>query len=339
MNTFKRLCLLSVFLFCTNSFGAASLESVLKGTPKNWNKWGKNDNTGALHYLDKAQTLRGIKAVQSGERFTLQIPMVHGIGPVFPGRIPVMHYMTQDESTFYFEKKKPLDGGVKYSDDVVFMYLQGTTHTDALGHAWYGDYVYGGKPAKTTVDGHSAVDVAAIGEVGITGRAVLVDVGHFLGDKNGRLAPNSCITLKDINKVLKKQKTSVEKRDILIIRTGSMGRFYDEKDKKNWNATTEPGLCYSKELVKWIRDMEIPMIGSDNLAIEKAFHKVNDDVMGIPLHGALIRDLGVVLTELLWLEDISKSSVKDGQYTFFYAAAPLKMKGGSGSPTNPIAIK
>jgi hypothetical protein len=31
-----------------------------------------------------------------------------------------------------------------------------------------------------------------------------------------------------------------------MIRTDSMGRFYDEADKQNWNALTDPGLCCSK---------------------------------------------------------------------------------------------
>jgi kynurenine formamidase len=61
--------------------------------------------------------------------------------------------------------------------------------------------------------------------------------------------------------------------------------------------------------------------------------------MVIPLHGALIRDLGVVLTELYWLDDLADDSAEDGQYSFFFTAAPMKMKGGSGSPVNPMIIK
>ncbi|MGP9497111.1 cyclase family protein, partial [Pseudoalteromonas sp. AOP7-A1-14] len=111
------------------------IEELQKDMPKNWTKWGKENQIGALNYLDKTQALRGIKAVNSGKTFTLQLPITHGIGPVFPGRVPAMHYMTQDQSMYSTGKLDELAGGVKYSDDAVFMYLQGTTHMDALGHA------------------------------------------------------------------------------------------------------------------------------------------------------------------------------------------------------------
>jgi len=70
-----------------------------------------------------------------------------------------------------------------------------------------------------------------------------------------------------------------------------------------------------------------------------AAQEINGTTMVIPLHGALIRDLGVVLTELYWLDDLADDSAEDGQYSFFFTAAPLKMKGGSGSPVNPMIIK
>jgi kynurenine formamidase len=327
-----------------SSFGTIAaekteIEKLLADTPTNWGKWGKDDQIGALNYLGENEVKRGVKAIQSGKRFTLQLPMIHGVGPVFPGRIPVQHFMSQDESVYSANKQQPASGGMKYSDDAVFMYLQGTTHIDALGHAWYSDQLYNGKSSDTTVHGHDFVDIAQLGDVGIAGRGVLVDVGRFRGDSNHRLAPGNCVTLDDIKSTAKKQKLEIKKRDILMIRTGSMGRFYDEADKQNWNALTEPGLCYSSALVKWIDDMEIPVIAADNLAVELAAQEINGSTMVIPLHGALIRDLGLVLTELYWLDDLADDSAEDGQYSFFFTAAPLKMKGGSGSPVNPMVIK
>ena len=34
-----------------------------------------------------------------------------------------------------------LRNGLEYADDVIVMYLQGTTQYDALGHVWYGDKI------------------------------------------------------------------------------------------------------------------------------------------------------------------------------------------------------
>ncbi|MCC5810433.1 MAG: cyclase family protein [Ectothiorhodospiraceae bacterium] len=320
--------------------GAESLmERLQKDAPSNWNKWGEGDQIGALNYLDEEQVLRGAAEIRSGRTFTLQIPMTHGHGPVFPGRTPTLHFMATDEGMYSSGKQEPLAGGVKYSDDVAFIYLQGTTHVDALAHAWYGDYVYGGKSADSTVHGHAHGDVSAIGEHGIVGRGVLLDLGRHMGQANGRLAPDTCVGLDDLKSTAEAQGVELQKRDILVLRTGSIPRYYDEEPDAAWDAMTEPGLCYSRELVDWLHEMETPAIAADNLAVEKVVQEIEGETAIIPLHGALMRDLGIVLTEIYWLEELADDSAEDGQYTFLFAAAPLKMVEGSGSPVNPIAIK
>lgn len=330
----------SALLLSAPALAETGIERVQKNAPNNWGKWGENDEVGALNLLGEEQALQAAKAIQSGKTFTLQIPMTHGKGPVFPGRIPTMHFMAQDESIYSSGKSEALAGGVKFSDDVAFMYLQGTTHVDALAHAWYGDQVYGGKSADSTVHGHAHGDVAAIGKKGIVGRGVLLDVGrHAGGGDKHRLAPNSCVTLEDLVNTAEAQNVEIRKRDILVLRTGSIPRFYEDEPDAEWTAMSEPGLCYSHQLLDWIAEMEIPMIAADNLAIEKVVQEVDGEQMIIPLHGALMRDMGVVLSEIWWLDDLAADSAEDGQYTFMLIAAPLKMEEGTGSPVNPVAIK
>ncbi|MBA1147131.1 cyclase family protein [Ectothiorhodospiraceae bacterium WFHF3C12] len=317
----------------------SAMERMQADAPNNWGKWGDGDEVGALNYLDADQVMRGTKAVRSGETFTLQIPMTHGKGPVFPGRVPTMHYMAQDEGIYASGKSDVLAGGVKFSDDVAFMYLQGTTHVDALAHAWYGDEVYGGVSADSTIHGHTQADVAALGERGIVGRGVLLDVGRHMGNDSDRLAPNTCVTLDDLKATAEAQGVTVEKRDILLLRTGSIPRFYEEEPDAAWDAMSEPGLCYSQALVEWIDEMEIPAIAADNLAVEKVVQQIDGDTVIIPLHGALMRDMGVVLTEIHWLEALADDSAEDGQYSFLFVAAPLKMEQGTGAPVNPVVVK
>lgn len=317
----------------------SAMQRLQKDAPKNWGKWGADDQVGALNYLDAQQVIRGSKAVKSGKTFTLQIPMTHGEGPVFPGRVPTMHYMAQDGAMYTSGKSEALAGGVKFSDDVAFMYLQGTTHVDALAHAWYGDQVYGGSSENTTVHGHTQADVAALGERGIVGRGVLLDVGRHKGGDNGRLAPGSCVTLDDLKDTAKAQKVKVEQHDILLLRTGSIPRFYEEEPDAPWEAMSEPGLCYSQALLEWIDELQIPAIAADNLAVEKVVQQIDGETVIIPLHGALMRDMGVVLTEIHWLEELADDSAEDGQYTFMFVAAPLKMEQGTGSPVNPVVVK
>lgn len=323
-----------------SSAAGSPMEKFQKDAPRNWGKWGEGDQVGALNYLTDSEVMRGIEAVKSGRTFTLQIPMTHGKGPVFPGRVATMHYMAQDESLYSSGKSDALAGGVKFSDDVAFMYLQGTTHVDALAHAWYGDEIYGGESAQSTVHGHAHGDVAALGEKGIVGRGVLLDLGRHMGtgDKH-RLAPDTCVGLEDLKATAEAQGVSIEKRDILLLRTGSIPRFYEEEADHPWDAMTEPGLCYGHDLVDWLSEMEIPAIAADNLAIEKVVQQFEGETLIIPLHGALMRDQGIVLTEIYWLEELADDSAEDGQYSFLFVAAPLKMEEGSGSPVNPVVIK
>ena len=331
--------LLTVGALQGGAAGADSLMSTLQQeAPSNWGRWGEDDEIGALNYLDAAEARRAAAAVRSGRRFMLQVPMTHGDGPVFPGRIATQHFMVADESAYSSKKTEPMPGGLKASDDVVFMYLQGTTHTDALAHAWYDDQVYGGVSADSTVHGHAHADVSALAEHGIVGRGVLLDVGRHLG-VGGRLAPDTCVHLDDLVATAEAHNVTIEKRDILILRTGSLARFYEEDPDHAWNAYNEPGLCYSLDLLNWLHEMEIPAIAADNIAVERVMQEIDGTTVAIPLHGALMRDLGIVITEIAWLEDLANDSAADGQYTFMYMAAPLKIEGGTGSPVNPIAIK
>jgi kynurenine formamidase len=54
---------------------------------------------------------------------------------------------------------------------------------------------------------------------------------------------------------------------------------------------------------------------------------------------ALLCHQGVVFNEIDWLEDLADDCAKDGQYTFLFVGAPLKVVNGAGSPVNPVAIK
>ena len=52
-----------------------------------------------------------------------------------------------------------------------------------------------------------------------------------------------------------------------------------------------------------------------------------------------MRNLGVALTEICDLEELAADCAQDRQFTFMYAAAPLKVAKAAGTPVNPMAIK
>jgi kynurenine formamidase len=180
--------------------------------------------------------------------------------------------------------------------------------------------------------------VLPIAERGIVGRGVLVDVARHRGKP--ALEAGETFTHDDVLAAAAAQKTAIEKRDILIVRTGWIGTFHDRERERRRGARTrfvEPGLTYSPELVAWFHEMEIPNLVTDTIGNEVT----TDPESGVmlPLHNALMRNLGVTFTEIAELDPLAADCADDGQYTFLYAAAPLKIRGGSGAPVNPIVVK
>ncbi len=313
-----------------------SAGELLKNDPKNWGKWGPEDEVGGLNYLTNDEVLRGIRAVKQGKTFTLQVQMGHPKGdPVWPGRTGAQRMNVMDKGYFLGGKGPVFPGKAEYADDMMIMYLQGSTQYDALGHVWCEDTLYNGYDAKTTIGGMGKASVLPLAERGIVGRGILVDMARYRG--KAVLDPGETFTHEDVLAAADKQGAKIEKRDILVLRTGWIGSFYDRDRVEFYKNFIEPGLTYSPELVQWFADMEIPNLVTDTIANEVTADPESGVVL--PLHNALMRNLGVTFTEIAQLDPLADDCTKDGQWTFLYAAAPLKVVGGTGAPVNPIAVK
>ena len=315
---------------------APDLTDLLADAPSNWGKWGPDDEVGSLNYLGPEQVLAAARLVTSGKVFTLQRLIGDPKGdPVWPGRTPAERTQILDESNWDEGAGGPAyPGGLHYADDKISAFLQGSTQYDALGHVWFDGKLRNGYDARTTIGGLDKASVQPIAERGIVGRAVLLDMARFLGKDN--LASAETFTHVDLLACAKAQGITIEKRDILIIRTNFLKLFFDLGDKF-YEGFCEPGLVYSPELVAWFQDMEIPNLVTDTIANEVTFDPHNG--VALVLHNALMRNLGVTLTEIADLELLAEDCAADKQYAFLYVAAPLKVAKGSGSPVNPVVIK
>ncbi|MEP2579180.1 MAG: cyclase family protein [Roseibium sp.] len=309
---------------------------LLKDSPTNWRKWGPDDEVGSLNYLTPDVVLSAAKAITSGKTFTLQVKMANPDGdPVWPGRSGAVRINVMDEGHFLAGKGVETAGGAHYADDYMTCFLQGSTQYDALGHVWYGDQIWNGYDAKTTIGGLAKASVCPIAEKGVVGRGILLDIARWRG--KDVLDSGETFTHEDLLACAEAQGATIEPRDILLIRTGWIGSFYRVPSEEFYADFVEPGLTYSPELVEWFRSMEIPNLVTDTIANEVTVDPVSGCVL--PLHNALMRNLGVTLTEIACLEDLAADCADDGQYTFLYTAAPLKVVNGTGAPVNPVVIK
>jgi len=122
-----------------------------------------------------------------------------------------------------------------------------------------------------------------------------------------------------------------------MIRTGFVETFYNHGGTEFYKDFIEPGLTYSPELVDWFQEMEIPNLVTDTIANEVTIDPVSGVVL--PLHSALMRNLGIAFTELCDLSKLARDCAEDGQWDGLYIAAPLNIVNGSGAPVNPMIIK
>lgn len=353
----------------------AHVATLLDGLPDNWGRWGDDDERGTLNLLGSAEAAAGMRAALARgddgiERFTLGMPMTGESipeddptaagDPAFPGRGAARRDNLFDERSYRDGEREPLTG-MRFSDDrfVTPFYLQGTTHLDALGHAWYGDGLYNGfdpaetarvkrfEHAETGIDGeevvetrgHEKLSIAPLADAGLAGRGVLLDVGraHDDGDEYGRLPLETEIGLADLEATADAQGVDVSERDILLVRTGSLGGIHDPAVA--WHPTKEAGLVFSEALVEWVHDHDIALLGADNIGVEKVTQRVDGETYVLPLHGAFLRNLGLPLAELLWLDDLAAACADDGVYEFLFTAAPLHVERATGGPVNPVVLK
>ena len=108
----------------------------------------------------------------------------------------------------------------------------------------------------------------------------------------------------------------------------------DGDDWSGFSHTCLAGLHFTT--VRWMAQHEVSAVAADNIMVEGL-----SPVDGVtsPMHMVGIRDMGLLLGELWFLEDLAADCANDGQYDFFLAAQALPIAGGCGSPVNPIAVK
>jgi len=255
--------------------------------------------------------------------------------PVWPGRTPAVRTQVLDEGDWDEGGKGPAyPGGLHYADDKIDAYLQGSTQYDALGHLWYDGKIYNGYDARTTIGGLQKASVEPIAQRGVVGRGVLLDMARFRGKPT--LDKGETFTHEDLIACAQAQGVEIRKRDILLVRTNFL-HLYHEQGEAFYEGFNEPGLVYSPELVQWFADMEIPNLVTDTIANEVTMDPNNG--VALVLHSALMRNLGVTLTEIADLEQLADDCAEDGRYDFLYVAAPLKVAKAAGTPVNPVVIK
>jgi kynurenine formamidase len=230
----------------------------------------------------------------------------------------------------------PTAPGFDFNDDYIHMALQGSTQWDGLAHVSTHETLYNGYWAGTvTATGSKRLGIDAL-RASFAGRGVLLDVARHEGAD--ALPPGFRIGPELLDAVAAAQGVAVGRGDLLLVRTGHMGRWAElttAAAREAFEHEPVPGL--TGDCAAWLHEREVAALASDTRCVEVI--PSGDPDRPAPLHVACLVDLGLTLGELWALDELAADCATDGVWEFLLVAPPLNIPGAVGSPLNPIALK
>ncbi len=305
--------------------GLLLLLPFLVGADSWWpSEWGPDDERGAANRLTPAMVLEAVSLVRKGQVYQLGRAYEAGM-PLFGDRhfsltipgVPTVGPLGKNQ--------------LLYNDEIVSAEIgQVGTQFDGLGHV--GKRVDGKDRFYNGFDlaefgGSYGLEKLGVENVGVfLTRGVLLDVARFKGVE--RLDPGYAISVEDIEGTLESQGVEIREGDVVLVRTG-YGTLW-MKDNETYNGDV-PGLGITA--ARWLIDKKIVMTGGDTWPVEAV--PGEDPDAWFEVHEWLIVRSGIYNLENLDLEGLAADRV----YEFAFFFAPLRLKGATGSPGNPIAVR
>jgi kynurenine formamidase len=296
---------------------------------RNWGRWGPDDEAGTLNFITPAKVVAAAGLIRRGVVFSLAIPL-DANGPNGSSLRPnPFHMMTatgvDTVQPFVFS------GGARYTDDAIFMPLQSTTQWDSLAHVYYDGQLYNGYAAGEVDSRGAQKDGIDKTHDRYVSRGVLLDVARAHGVDC--LEPGDDITGAVLEATAAAQGVAIEEGDIVVLRAGVM---VDWVRTGSWDSYRRPRAGVVHSTAEWLSDHRVAAIAGDT--VEKVA-VIESGTLESPFHMLALRDMGMCIGELWFVEDLAADCARDGVYEMFLAAQALPVTGGVGSPVNPIAIK
>jgi kynurenine formamidase len=287
-----------------------------------WGRWGDEDELGALHFLTPERIAAAATLVREGVGVSLSLPWNTHLGEHNP--MPADHHMTALASAAKPQHVQFIKDyvGIDYHND-------GHTHIDALCHVAYDDLLYNGQSEGAVTPDGATINSIEVLKNGLIGRGVLLDIPRLRSVP--WLEPGEHVYGQDLAAAEREQGVSVSEGDILLVRTGHAGRLAKLGPWKT--PVAKAGL--HPMAMRFVADREVAALGSDG----------NSDTapsttrgVSFPIHVLAITALGIHLLDYLQLEDLAAKCATSGRWEFLFTAAPLFVRGGTGSPLNPVAV-
>lgn len=245
--------------------------------------------------------------------YDLGQPLYAGV-PHFPTHPPFAMTLSKQHGEFVMK-----NGGSSASE-LISLGAHTGTHIDALSHFSCNGKLFGDIALTQSYAG--GVEPSSVASIApIVRRGVLIDVAKQAGveslDESFGIAPEHF------------DGADVREGDVVLLRTG-WARFWHDPHQYTTAGkgihVTGPGP--EEPAARWLSSRRVFAAGSDTMA----FERVPTPLM--PVHVHLLVESGIHIVENLNLEEMAR----DGVTEFLFVAAPLKIRGGTGSPLRPIAL-
>jgi kynurenine formamidase len=242
--------------------------------------------------------------------------------PHFPTHPPFVFGLTRKHGDMI------LEGGVSSSADSIAFGSHVGTHIDALCHFSCDGMLHGGVEANAVQNDSSGFAKLGVDTIApIMRRGVLLDIAALM--KVDALPTDFSIMPEHLDAALNAAKTTIRSGDVVLLRTGWARYFTNTAQFVTGgmgHVVAGPGP--EIDAARWLSGRGVFAAGSDTIAFEKL------PAARMPVHVHLLVENGIHIIEALNLEQLSRDRI----YEFVFIAAPLKFRGGTGSPIRPLAL-
>jgi kynurenine formamidase len=289
--------------------------------------WGVLDpNLGTVGLATPAAVVAAAGLIRTGDVYNLDLPLNEPDPPLF-GRDPYRHEIFATDRNHVDDRL-----------DVFFP--QGSSQWDGLRHVRAREHGFFGGVTSDPEPGPGVLGIEHWARHGIVGRGVLLDVARYREQRGQPLDPmaSHAIGTDDLQRTLDAQGVTLRPGDIVCIRTGWIAAYRTlDRTRREAVAARPPvsGLSGSDDMARWLWNAHPAALVLDNPTVEVA---PGDPAVG-SLHRRLLPGLGFALAELVDLDQLAAACAADRRYEFFFAASPLNLPGGVGSPANALGIR
>jgi kynurenine formamidase len=281
-------------------------------------KWGADDQRGSANHVKPASILKTAQMIKTGE----VIELAH----VLNEKMPFFGTRRFDVHTKRTFLNQPANKRGSNEEVVISEIGQVGTQFDGFAHQSHEDSLYNCIKISE-IAGRSGFTKLGIHLVGtIMSRGVMIDVAAFKGVAT--LPDTYEITVEDLEGALKKQNTTLQPGDAILINTG-WNKLWGVDNARYVKSCPGLGL----KAAQWLIDKDPVLLGADNWPVEVAPNP--DPTISLPVHQLALVVHGVHLLENMKLDDLAAKQV----YEFAFLMQPMKMQGASGSTVTPIAIR